>query len=344
MPQVTAFTMNFYAWLRALAVIAVGAAACAILAVTLPPQANAASLAHFGAARGRSGPDAASGPAWATRAEAQFQTIDVPGAAFVSANAVNNKGTVVGVWNNTGVVFGFGFIKQPGGQPTTFNYPGTSGVTLSSGINDVGTAVGGYMDSSGVFHGWVRSPDGSFMQLDDPLGAGGTILSQINDNGMIVGSYTDASGVGHGFVYDHGSFTTIDFPGASGTALAAVNNSGAIVGSYTDASGVNHGFLYRAGTFTTIDAPGAGTAPGTGTLPSGISSNGEIAGGITNGPSSSPSFFGWLLSKGQFSSLDEPDALPGLSVPLSLSSNGRSVSGEYFDASGLHGYVATLSP
>jgi hypothetical protein len=303
------------------------------------------SLARFGAALGRAGTAAASGPAWATRAEAQFQTIDVPGAAFTSANGINNRGTVVGVWNNTGVVYGFGFIKQPGGQPITFNYPGTSGVMISSGIDDVGTAVGGYMDSGGLFHGWVRSPGGSFTQLDDPLGAGGTILSQINDNGLIVGGYTDASGVGHGFSYDHGTFTTIDFPGGSSTTLTGVNNSGAIVGSYTDASGVNYGFLYQRGTFTTIDVPGAGTAPGTGTISASVSSNGEIAGGITNGPSSSPSFFGWLLSKGQFSTLDEPNAAPGLSVPLNLSSNGRSVSGEYFDASGvLHGYVATLSP
>jgi hypothetical protein len=50
-------------------------------------------------------------------------------------------------------------------------------------------------------------------------------------------------------------------------------------------------------------------------------------------------------SKGQFSSLDEPTAAPGQSLPLGLSSNGRSVAGEYTDASGVnHGYLATLAP
>jgi hypothetical protein len=264
----------------------------------------------------------------------------VPGAANTGLTGVNNRGTLVGTWANSQEGF-FGFVEQPGGQPTTFSVPGATGVTITSGINDVGTALAYSIDSSGVAHGWVRSPGGDFAPLDDPSGAGGTIPGGINDRGVIVGYYFDASGATHGFVYVRGTFTTFDYPGAPVSFLSAVNNSGAIVGGYVEASGVAHGFLYEHGTFTTIDAPGAGTTPGHGSFPVGISSSGVIDGDIF----SDAGTFGWLLSKGQFSSLNDPDAPPGQSVPLYLSSNGRSVAGQYVDASGVvHGYVATLTP
>ena len=319
------------------------AAAFTLAAAAAASPADAAWLLHVRAVPGRTERATAPGPAWPSRASAQFRTVDVPGALWTAANAVNNKGTVVGAWvGSPGGPFGFGYIEKPGAQPTTFNFPGTYDVTAPSALNDWGTAVGAYLDSSGVPHGWVRWPSGRFTQLDDPAGVGGTSLFQINDAGVIVGGYTDASGTGHGFVYDHGTFTTLDFPGAVGTALTGVNNSGAIVGSYTDAFGVYHGFRYEHGTFTTIDAPGAGTASGQGTPALSISASGVIVGFVTN--DSGGGFFGWLLTKGQFSSLDEPNAAPGLSVPLNISSNGRYVSGEYFDTSGvLHGYVATLT-
>jgi uncharacterized membrane protein len=324
--------------------LAAGFMLAAAAAAAAASPANAASLLHLRAAPGRTEPATAQGPAWPARASAQFRTVDVPGAAWTAVNGVNNKGTIVGTWvSSPGGPFGFGYIEQPGAQPATFNFPATSDVTASSGVNDVGTAVGAYLDSSGVPHGWVRSPHGNFTQLDDPSGVGGTSLFEINDAGVIVGGYTDGSGAGHGFVYDHGTFTTLDFPGALGTALTGVNNSGAIVGGYTDALGVNHGFLYRHGAFTTIDAPDAGTAPGQGTPGLSISSSGVIDGFVIN--DSGGGFFGWLLSKGQFSSFDEPDAPLGQSVPLNISSNGRYVPGEYFDTSGvLHGYVAALTP
>jgi hypothetical protein len=332
--------MNVCGRVRALVALAAAAVGCALAAVGLAAPANAAPLVHFGSASGRAGRAAALGPPWPARAEAQFRTVDFPGAAGTGINGINNRGTLVGTWFDS-KGGGFGFVEQPGGQPTTFNYPGTTGVTFSSGINDVGIAVGAYTDSSGVSHGWVRSAGGSLTQLEDPSGAGGTFPVTINDAGVVVGYYFDASRATHGFVYDHGTFTTLDHPGALPTFLDAVNNSGAIAGNYTDASGVAHGFLYEHGTFTTIDAPRAGTALNQGTAPSGIGSNGVIDGSIVN----DSGFFGWLLSKGQFSSLTDPAAAPGQSLPLGLSSNGRSVAGEYTDPGGVnHGYVATLTP
>jgi len=184
------------------------------------------------------------------------------------------------------------------------------------------------------------SPGRVFTQLDDPAAAGaGTLAFGINDYGLIVGQYYDPSGAYHGFIDDHGTFRTLDYPGASGTWASNVNNTGAIVGGYTDAAGVNHGFLYNHGRFTTIDAPGAGTTSGEGTAAQSISSNGLIDGYIVNDSGT----FGWLLHGHEFSSLNDPNAVPGTSFLANLSSNGRYAMGSYNDANGVtHGFVATL--
>lgn len=266
------------------------------------------------------------------------------GAASTLINGVNNSGTLVGTWFTSQCASSFGFVEDPGGQPTTFSFPGTT-VTFPSSINDLGTTVGAFIDNNGVPHGWVRSPGGNFTQLDDPAALGaGTVAFGINDPGVTVGFYLDPSNasVMHGFAYEHGTFTTVDYPGAASTALGALNSAGAIVGFYTDAAGVYHGFVYEHGTFTPFDAPGAGTSSGEGTFPVGISSNGLIDGQMINDSGG----FGWLLGNGQFSSLNDPNAGPGqVSFPESISSNGRYVPGYYGDSMCTsHGYVATLTP
>jgi probable HAF family extracellular repeat protein len=244
-----------------------------------------------------------------------------------------------------------GFIEQPDGQVISFDAFGLD--TDGSAINDAGTVIGAVCvcgpGPTFLFHGWVRSPDGSFTELDDPLGPDQTHPFGINDSGVIVGSYTDASGAGHGFVYDRGKFTTLDFPGSASTSATAINNSGTIVGYYAGALGLAHGFRYQNGKFTEIDAPGAGTNPlgfcgdgGDGTFPLGISAGGAIVGNICN----DVGVFGWALSHGQFSPLNDPmSAAPGLTVPEAISENGRMVAGFYFDTSFVgHGLVATLTP
>jgi probable HAF family extracellular repeat protein len=337
--------MNFHERLRALAaLIAVATVGCVLAAAVLAAPASAASLLHFRSAVGRAERAIAPGPSLPA-ASAQFRNpIDVPGAAATFVIGVNNSGMLVGAWQDlTGDLFGF--IEFPRGQPISFDYPGT-GFTAPQAINDLGTVVGFYLDSNGVPHGWIRSLGGNFTPLDDPSALGaGTFVYGINDRGVIVGAYFDASGAEHGFIDDRGTFTTLDYPGASSTGASNVNNSGAIVGGYSDASGVSHGFLYEHGTFTTIDAPAAGTASGEGTVAQSISSNGVIDGYITNGPSNSPSLFGWLLRGGEFSQLNDPNAVPGTSFLDGLSSNARYAAGSYTDTNGAtHGYVATLSP
>lgn len=338
--------MNTHRRVRALSATAIAAGGCALMVATATAPANAASLLRLHTAL-RGAAHLREAPARPRALTAQFRTVDFPGANGTGVNFVNNHGTLLGTYFNAGLQ-SFGFVER-GHQLTSFNYPGTTGVTSSSGMNNRDDAVGAYTDANSVFHGWVRSADGTFTQIDDPAaGTGafeGTQPAMINDAGELVGAYFDSSGISHGFVDYHGTFTTVDFPGTSealgqGTTLTAINDSGAIVGYYNDSAGVVHGFVEKHGAFTTIDAPGAGTAPGQGTSPAGISSSGVIDGGISN----DAGFAGWVLYKRAFSSLNDPNAAPGASLPLGLSSNGRYVSGEYTDNSGVnHGFVATLS-
>ena len=69
------------------------------------------------------------------------------------------------------------------------------------------------------------------------------------------------------------------------------------------------------------------------------SSNGLIDGYIVNDSGT----FGWLLQGHEFSSLNDPNAVPGTSFLANLSSNGRYAMGSYNDTNGVtHGFVATL--
>ncbi len=48
---------------------------------------------------------------------------------------------------------------------TTIDYPGVTGSTIASGINDAGYIVGSYGDSAGG-HGYLLSSGGGFSSLD----------------------------------------------------------------------------------------------------------------------------------------------------------------------------------
>ena len=100
------------------------------------------------------------------------------------------------------------------GTYTTIDYPGAVQTDIS-GINNLGTMVGYYIDTAGVNHGFIYQ-HGSFTAFNDPYaGTGanqGTQGSGINDFGTIVGAYIDGSGNYHGFMDRGGFFSTLDGP------------------------------------------------------------------------------------------------------------------------------------
>jgi hypothetical protein len=69
-------------------------------------------------------------------------------------------------FDNNGATFGF--IKD-GNRLIRFNYPGTTGVTGFSSINNAGTGVGSCTDAKGIYRSSIRSANGAFSQVNDPL-------------------------------------------------------------------------------------------------------------------------------------------------------------------------------
>ena len=157
----------------------------------------------------------------------------------------------------------------------------------------------------------------------------------INDRGQIVGFYADAGGADHGFLLSGGHYTTLDDPNAVAGSTAAlatgINARGQVVGYYNDASSrarlpaerrpLHHArrpqFLVHR--------------------PLGINDRGQIVGLYHD---ASFGVHGFLLSGGQYTTLDDPNAA-GESVATGINDSGQIV-GYYTDASdSTHGFIAT---
>src|SRR5260370_20998621 len=77
-----------------------------------------------------------------------FTAIDFPGAVSTRAFGINDKGRVVGRYQDSGGnVHGF-LLKN--GAFTAIDVPGATGFTVARGINNSGDIVGNYVDSSGI--------------------------------------------------------------------------------------------------------------------------------------------------------------------------------------------------
>src|SRR5215472_6172005 len=107
------------------------------------------------------------------------------------------------------------------------------------------------------------------------------------------------------------TFTAIDFPGATATFAIGINPRGDIVGNYTVA-GHTHGFVLSGDSFTTIDFPGAAFTQATG-----IDPRGDIVGyyrlaHTTDCVATGPDCHAYLLSGGEFTTIDFPGATASL--------------------------------
>ncbi len=204
---------------------------------------------------------------------------------------INAAGAIIGYYfTGSSAVGGYGFVRTPGGNFTSFNPPDAF-YTYPQSINPNGD-VAGYSFNNAVASGFLRAPGGDLTTIE-VSGAGtgyaqGTFAWDINAAGEIAGTYIDGNGVSHGFVRaPDGAITTFDVPGAGtganqGTYMASqegLGEAGAIAGWYIDSNSVNHGYLRDPdGTITTLDAPGALTGANQGTLAYGINPAGEIPG------------------------------------------------------------------
>jgi probable HAF family extracellular repeat protein len=149
------------------------------------------------------------------------------------AQGGNDAGLYVGDYLDTDGTTRLGFEGKAGKYKADFTLPGVQGVTSTNPrqINNNGVVAGGYIDSTGVQHGFVL--DGTNLtSFDAPGSVGVTTAEGINDKGQVSGLYTDSGGSRHAFLYDvsTGTFTAID-PGDGSTAQEAwgINNKGLIV-------------------------------------------------------------------------------------------------------------------
>lgn len=233
-------------------------------------------------------------------------TFDVVGAYYTFAVVINNDGVIAGQY---GVLIGnsvntSSYVRDKNGNITTFDAPGSAGLTVANSINASGQITGIYSDGV-AYHGYVRDEFGNFASFDAP-GAGtalwqGTQPTSISNDGSVAGFFTDGNFVYHGFSRDPaGNITVFDAPQAStkpyeGTFVAGMNNNGQIVGYYLATGSAFRGFVRdSSGVITGFRDPGAGTAPGQGTRPRAINDNGKITGEYVD---SSGTQHGFLLNR-----------------------------------------------
>ena len=202
--------------------------------------------------------------------------IDVPDAYSTEVYSINDKGVTIGSSDMDGTRQSItGFIRQPNGKFSTFDAPGSDGITWIRDINEHNAIVGSY-GGSGAYHGFIRQANGKFISFDVP-GAADTFGSAINDEGTVAGYWDEPPYfLDHGFIRTaNGKITTFDIDGARTVWVRGINNNGVVAGFYDDADSVNHGYVRGAdGTVTTFNFPGekGGTTVG------GINAAGEISG------------------------------------------------------------------
>ncbi len=182
------------------------------------------------------------------------------------AFSINAVGTIAGGYeDNSGNFVQHGLVRNPEGDFTTFEapgsgtgpYQGTGSPGSSTPVNQFGATAGYYIDADNVVHGYLRSAWGDITTFDVPgggpqgIGCFADCSVGLNDGGAITGYYLDANNVYHGFVRSpQGRVTTFDAPRAnttagsySGTFPVSINDQGAITGYYLDTNNVSHGFL-----------------------------------------------------------------------------------------------------
>ena len=203
-------------------------------------------------------------------------------------NGINNSGQMGGYYFNFS--YGRGFLYD-NGSFTNIVFPGAVQAYVQ-GINDLGQAVGYFVDSNGCNRGFLYDGN-SYSVINHPNAVCGslygTMISDINNSGLIAGSFTGSTGQSYGFLYDGDSYTLIDPPGAgnssngfygSGAMVYGINDHGQAVGNFIDNDDVTHGFIYDISddSYTVLDIPGS-----TYTYLSGINNLGQIVGYYSDG-------------------------------------------------------------
>jgi probable HAF family extracellular repeat protein len=118
--------------------------------------------------------------------KAQFKLKGLQGVTSTNPRQINNNGVVAGGYiGSDGIQHGF---VLDGTTLTSFDAPGSVGVTTAEGINDAGQVSGLYTDASANRHAFVYDvATGTYKTIDPGNGSTAQEAWGINNKGMVVG-------------------------------------------------------------------------------------------------------------------------------------------------------------
>ncbi len=165
---------------------------------------------------------------------------------------INTAGLVVGFSYPQDALTATAYIFDPSSSTyTSFTVPGAP-VTIATGINDAGQAVGNSYASVFGSHQWadpsafLRQPNGALQSFR--INGRPTAARGINNKGLITGWVRDTMGLSQPFVADSSGYQLLSCPAnicpnPVDVGGEAINDDGLIVGTWFDAAGGIHGFI-----------------------------------------------------------------------------------------------------
>ncbi|MBL8296650.1 MAG: hypothetical protein JNN08_32700 [Bryobacterales bacterium] len=228
---------------------------------------------------------------------ASAQTVELfeaPNSYFTVATANNDRGDIVGYFQEVDSLIRAGFVRDHSGSTTVFYIPDSRDVVPRE-ISPAGEIVGYYLDAAtNISRGFLRNREGILTTIAVP-GASVVVANGINPSGEVTGAAL-IDGFWHGFVRSpSGTVSLLGIPHAFSTAI----NPGATVTGFL---ATDHTAFVRdsSATVTYFQAPGAER-----TLPVALNANGEVTGWFATYPGG-PSQ-GFLRSRaGQFELFGPP--------------------------------------
>ena len=221
-----------------------------------------------------------------------------------------------------------------------------SASTAAFGINDKDVITGGWIDPSGVEHGFVGPLNGtSYKSFDDPNAPGpGTEARGINNNGYIAGFSNSSKGSAASYVpFERDSKGTITEIAKKGSLLndlvQGLNNQGnEFAGSYVNSSFAYVGYLGSGGQFKkAIKLSGI---TNTGFAARAVDSAGDVVGWFYDSASVQ---HGFLLSGSTATQIDYPASNAAWTVLEGINDKGT-ITGYWSDTSNaLHGFKYSMA-
>lgn len=225
-----------------------------------------------------------------------YQAVNFPGSVQTQVTGLNNVGVSVGFLSYTNDAnpannANYGFWTRNGHYHKVVFPASDRHFNRLLGVNNLGVAVGFYLDAVGHAHGYQYNIVTRKFTTVGVRGSVSVTATAINNHGAVAGYFTTSRGATKGFLRrPNGALVVLAKSGAGVTQAFGVNALGEVVGAYT-VNSMFFGFTWTPSSgFTTINDPnGAG-----GTIVNGVNKAGDLVGyyvgggGNTNGMLATP--------------------------------------------------------